>query len=156
LLTVDAEARGSGWVEVVYDTPDAFLHRCAAEVEEEANAEVRETQVCKELLLVYGGEALEGFHFDDDALVDDQVQAKSLLERHTSMRQGDRSLTFDAKPTLLKGTAEQPLIHRFAKTRAHLSVNADRRVDDRAGDIVELHQPLLSVRSPTTSVREES
>lgn len=94
---------------------------------------------------------LDGFQLDDDPSFDQKVGAKSLVERDSVIHEADESLPFDEKTTTLERTGKQHLVDRLEKPRPQVTMNSHRRIDDRAGDLIELRRFLVCTdRTPTT------
>jgi hypothetical protein len=85
------------------------------------------------------GELLDGLQLDDHAAFDDDVGAESVLEINPVEREGDRLLPHHVQSSPLEDRREYELVHRFEQDRPKPAMNADRSIDDRSGDFVEVH-----------------
>lgn len=84
--------------------------------------------------------AVDGFHFDDDALIYDEVRTVASSESNGPVDHWKPSLSGDEMTKLLKVMFQGGLVQRFEKTGAEVSVNGEGRVDDRLRNVILMHR----------------
>ena len=74
---------------------------------------------------------LDGFHFNDEAFLDQEVNSKSTLKAQTIIFDANRHLSGDLKALPTESFGKNQLIYIFEKPRAKIAVDANRFGDDR-------------------------
>jgi hypothetical protein len=80
------------FIQPVDDARDTVLDESHLEVDEKAEALVGEPEVGQKLLLVNRSEKLDGFHFHDHLVLDDQVGPESGVDADALIDHRDRLL----------------------------------------------------------------
>ena len=93
----DTGSTGARRQQSVGNAADALLHRRHSEVHQKPKAKVQNLQVCEQLTLKHRLRLSSGLDFNDDAVIDDQIGSKSILESDTLEVEGDRLLPLDLK-----------------------------------------------------------
>ena len=78
-----------------YHAFDAVLHEADVPIEEESELPFRELEVCQELGLMDREHIVDSFVFDDNAVVDEHVDAKAGIDDYLVVRDGERDFTGD-------------------------------------------------------------
>jgi hypothetical protein len=104
------------------------------EVQQQAHFELSSAKVVDQLSLVRGTQGAGRFHFDHDALVDEQIDAKAACD-HTSKVHLDGRFFEDAEIPGTKLDCESTTVHGLEKPESELVVAAEERADDLAGQL---------------------
>ena len=139
-------------VEVpVHDPLHAVDEAVASEVDEQADGQLQEPEVGEQLSLVNGRRAFGAFELDGHAALDQEVDAEAEFDFCPSVLEGHEELPLDAYPAAGELGGQEFLIGRFEEAGAEVGVDADRRVDDVGGDLVDRGLSGTSGRSVTDS-----
>lgn len=84
--------------EVVDDAEDAVFQDCDMEVDDEAEAEIKEAQVGEDFQFVDGGDLVFGLEVNDDFPFDDQIRPQIDRQPHAFVNEWHRSLPHKRKP----------------------------------------------------------
>jgi hypothetical protein len=134
--TVHAEARRRGGREVVHDTTQTFFESCRAEVDEETDLEIREAEIREELFAVHCREFLHGLDLDDHAVIDQQINPECVREQQAFVFEAEDFLSLDFESSLHEHASQYEFVNRFQQSRPKRSMNLNRRIDDRARNLV--------------------
>ena len=86
---------------------------------------------------VHGSDGFDGFHFDDDLSLDEQVDPISLIQMDFFVDEREGLLPLVGEPTLCQFVGETGLIGRFEQAWPQVPVYVDRCADDLAGELVQ-------------------
>ena len=81
--------------DAIGDALDAVLDQMLAKVNEEAESFIHQPQIGQDLFAVDRIERSDRLHFDDNTLVDDQVDAKAFIELDPLPCDRNNYLSFD-------------------------------------------------------------
>jgi len=123
----------------VDDARDAVFDEGHLEVDEQPEALVGEPEIGQKLLLVDRSEKLDGFHFDNHLVFDDQVGPESGVDAETVVDYRNRLLPDNTEAPALQFVGQDCLLDGFQQARSQLGVNAKSRVHDLLGDGVLGH-----------------
>jgi hypothetical protein len=86
-----------GWrcSSAIQNTSHAVPDELHVEIEEEADAEACEPEVCEQLRAVYLVEALDGFYFNHDSILDAQVEPDPGFQVQALVEHGDEDLSMN-------------------------------------------------------------
>ena len=85
-----------------------------------------ELQIGDDLSVVNRKQLVDGFDFDQNSAIDDQISSEAYFERYVAIDDRDRLLNFDNMSSLAQFVAKAPFIDRFEQARAELFVHTDR------------------------------
>ena len=95
---------------------------------------------------MHSRESLHGFEFDDDSVINQQVNSESFLEHHPVVFETDCPLSFDLKSAPVERPCQHGLVHRFQQPRAQVSMDAERGVNDSPCDVIQFSFRLRALR----------
>ena len=153
--TVHAEARRRGGREVVDDATQAFFESCGAEVDEEADVEIREAEIGEELFVVHGRKFLDRLDLDDRR----DRQRGGPFEMRSAKRMPSYSklrifCLSTLNPLSREHASKNGFVDGLQQSGPKRSMNLNRRIDDRARNLVQfVHLAFLRV---SASPRETS
>jgi hypothetical protein len=114
------------------ETANTFLQDRYVEVYQQPELMSRETQVSQDNGFVNRTEALDRFQFDDDAILDQQIQAESAVEFDRFVHERHGFLLFKADAAEGQFVAKALFVRGFEKARAEELVNLDGGANDLA------------------------
>jgi hypothetical protein len=118
---------------------DAVLDQRHIEIDEQAEAFVRQPEIGQELLLVDWGYQLDGFNFNDDLVFDHQIGSESGIDAEILIDHRDRLLLGRAQTPAAQFMRQDRVIDRFEQAWAKRCMNAESGVDDLLGYGVFVH-----------------
>jgi len=101
------------------------------EIDDQAEWNVEQLHVAEQLRLVDGDDALDGFHLDQEASLDEKVVSEFLLFGKAFIRNDYSSLRFTGETAELKFLRQAPFINRFDQSRSLVAMDFNRRSDHR-------------------------
>jgi len=116
----------------------AFSQRRGTEVDEQADASVRQFEVRQELLAVHRCESLDGLEFHQDPVLDDQIHAEPVLEHLPQVLKSNRLLSLDSKAALFECVRQECLVHGFEQAGTEILMESNRGIHDRPRDVIQL------------------
>jgi hypothetical protein len=119
---------------LVDDAPDAFLEGGRSEIDQQAERKAHQSQVGEQLLVVDGGELLDGFEFDHKATLDHQIRPKTLVEANPALFNRDRLLAHDGPAMVLQDFGQDRLVNRFQQAGPQVAVQVKCGIDDGCGE----------------------
>jgi len=114
-------------------------HGSSTEVQEQADPQIQQTQIREKLLRVNVCELLYRLHLDDNAAIDEEIGAESVLELHVIINDTHRQLALYTETPPLEGGREHEHVHRLEQAWAELAMDRDRRCYHSFCDVVRLH-----------------
>jgi len=113
------------------------------EVQQQAHFQVRRAKVIEKLALVRGSERSGRFHFDDDSVLNQQIQPIS-SHLHASEHRLDQRFFDDMEATKSQLNRQRTAVDAFEKAESQLIVAEIEGADDRAGQLsLERWQSIL-------------
>jgi len=103
------------------------------EVDEEAYGNIQQLHVAEQLGLVDGENGLDRFDFDQDAVVNQQIEAERFLTGEALVFDDDLLLADGGKASKLKFPGQTPFVNGFHQSRPLVTMHLDGRADDRLG-----------------------
>jgi hypothetical protein len=134
--TVHAEARRRGGWEMVHDAPQALLQGCGAEIYEETDLQIGEAEIREELFAMHRSKFLDGLDLDDDAILDKEIHTECIREEDAVILEAEDLLPFDFESASSEHAREDSFVNRLQESRSEGSMHLNRRIDDRAGNLV--------------------
>ncbi len=132
------EAEKTLRLTLVDDAAYAFPKRRCAEVEEESQRQIEQTQISEDLLDVHGRRPFNRLEFDQQASVQQQVGDKGAAEVGPVEGDVDRLLPIDLDPLSFEPRRKQRLIDAFEKAGPKLAVKPEGGVDSGPGKALGL------------------
>ena len=127
----------------VDDVCNAIFDERHLEVDEQAQTLVGEPQVGQKLLLVNRSENLDGFHFHDHLIFDDQVGAEAGVNAHTVVDHRNRLLPHRAQTPAAQFICQDWIVDRFEQARPERRMDAEGGIHNLLGDGVLGHSGFL-------------
>jgi hypothetical protein len=124
---------------MVEDALDAIEHPFGAEVEEEADAKIRQAEVGKNLLAVNRGDSIQRLQFHYDAVLHEQVDTETVLECDPVVHEVDSALSIDMEAAPMEGACEKYFVHALEQPRSDVLMDLDRGSHDGTRYLVDLH-----------------
>ena len=146
-------ARGS-LLQSIHQTGDSVFDQHLPDVDQQPKAFVSETNVGDDLFLVNGIGLLDGFQFDNDLVVHDEVGAKAFVKGHVLESNEDRDLSLNSQPSPFQKFRQYGLVNRFQQSGAKLSVNLVRAINNDFGDLVFTHRTRSISREDAKTQRK--
>src|SRR5215813_11823698 len=87
--------RQEGRIGLAGESPEAVLEDGDVEIYEESNRKASEFEVGEHLSLMDGQEPLDSLHFDDEFVLDDDIQAIAAIKPHALVSHGNRPLALE-------------------------------------------------------------
>jgi hypothetical protein len=133
----------------ISDALNAVLDQVVAEIDEEAKSFVHQPQIGQHLFAMDRIECGDRFHFHDHAIVDDQVGAKTFVERDSIPCDRNRDLSFHRVAAFAQFMRERDFVYDFEDAWTEPGVQAVGSVDDHSRDFILFHtaKPALLLRS---------
>src|SRR5688572_12352180 len=107
---VDTGARRRGGRQTVDYAMEAFLEGGVAEVDQQADLEVHQTQIGQELLRMNGCEALDRLELHDDAFIDDEIGAEAFFKEKPVVFDPHWALPLHSEPAPFKFAGQHEFI----------------------------------------------
>jgi hypothetical protein len=120
--------------EIVDNASDSVAHQDRVEVENQSQRTAGETQIREHLRQVHGRDDLDGLHFDDHDLLDDEIRTEAAVDPLAFVDDWKRGLLSESKPLCDKLVCKTGTVCGLEQARAEISVHFDRRSDDRIAD----------------------
>lgn len=99
--------------QAINNARDAVFDQRHVKVDEQAQPLVREAEIGQKLLLVNRSENLDGFHFYDHFVLDDQVGPKSGVDADGRVDHWNRLLAHRAKTPAAQFIGQDRVVNRF-------------------------------------------
>ena len=99
--------------ESVDAADDSVFEQFFAEVQEVAEFEAGEAEIGLELFLVDGGEAFDGFDFEEHLVGDDDIGTESFVEMDSAEDDVDWNLASDGQASHGEGVGEGDFVNRL-------------------------------------------
>jgi hypothetical protein len=109
------DATSSLVAKVVHHPPDSVLQHLDVEVDEKTHGIPAEPRVGEQLCAMQRGQGIDAFHFDDDPIVDDEIDAVRARRSEGLPVNGDRPADLDVV-TRLDEPSRQAEIDRRTRT----------------------------------------
>ena len=97
---------------------DAVFEEFFAEVEKVAQLEIGEAEAGQKLLGVDGSHALDGFEFQENFVIDDEVGAEAFVKSDAVVSNRDRNLAFHEQPAIGQRAGEDGFVNGFEEAGA--------------------------------------
>jgi len=120
--------------ETVDDARDAVFNEWHVKVDEQPQALVCETEVSQQLLFMNRRQILDGFHFDDYLVLDDQIRSESGIDADVFINDRYLLLAHDAKTAAAQFVGEDRIVDGFQQARPEGCMDAKGCVDNLFGD----------------------
>jgi hypothetical protein len=114
-----------------------------AEVDEQTQSFVHQPQIGKNLFTMDWVQRRDGFHFHQDAIVDDEVRAKAFIEPHPIPYDRNRNLSFDEIAVFAQFVGEGNFLHDLENARTEPAVKPVGSIYDPCWDFIFFHAPSL-------------
>ena len=122
-------------IRVIVDEPaDSVFHHLDIEIEQQSDAAAAEFQVGQDLGDVDRLQSRNGFEFYDNQVFNEQIHTVARTQPKSVVNDGHRLLSLDTEITVEQFVRQACLIGRFQQSRAELSVDHDRRPDNKIGN----------------------
>ena len=105
------------------------------EVDEEADLDLRESQVGQELRLMNRQKSSDRFQLEHDAVIDDDIEGVGAVETNRLVDDRERTLPFERQTQSMQLEAEAFFVGRLEKSWTECSVNLDSCPDDCFGEL---------------------
>lgn len=116
------------------------LEQCRAKVDQQTEAFVCEAKLREHLFGMDSREFFDGFQFNDDEVLHNQVRAKTFFKDKVVIPDGDGHLPLHFKSSLPQLIGKDDFINRFEQSRPESVVNVKSRIDDHTGDFIFVHK----------------
>jgi len=142
------ERRGYGTLQIVHHSAHAVPHHSRMEIQQQTETLVREAQIRKQLNLVNRGKFLDRLYFDDDQVLDQQIDAIRLRKFHAFVNGGQPELPTETQSPQAKLVPQRKLICALKQPRPQMPVYLDRRPDDQGGTLILIQLNPLRPSAP--------
>jgi hypothetical protein len=137
----------------LYYNPVELETGVMAEVYQQANAMVTETEIVLELCPVFGSQLAGGFEFEDYLFVTNQIRLVLMLKRSAFVCHAECWLGNERNAARLKFDFQALLIYCLQKAAARMGVHIQTRPYHRISLFLIKQQCLLSFRAVVKSAR---
>src|SRR5215469_7338628 len=107
----------------VYETPNAILEMHNIEVYKQSQRFATQLQVRKDLGLMDRGERVYGFQFNNDEILDEQIDPISEIQLHAIVINRQTDLSFRPKTGLRQFVLQASLIGAFKESWSQICMN---------------------------------
>jgi len=105
-------------------------------VQDEANLSSEQSQIGQELRFVDGGDTVDAFQFDDDAILHEHVYLVADIKLNTFVLNRQRHLPLKSNATQMELMTESSFVRRLEQSGAQMSMHLDRCPDYLFGEVV--------------------
>ncbi len=127
---------------IVDDTTKPLLQRRSCKIDEQPNGLTGQAQICMKLLEVGLAKRFGAFDFDQQAVVDKQVNSECRRKSEPFELNVDRLLPIDCISHFRKLAGEYGLINAFQQPRSEFSMNSQGNINDVPADRINVSQTL--------------
>jgi hypothetical protein len=107
------------------------------EIDQQTDRPGGETKVRKQLCVVNAFEPFDGLQFQDDRILDKEIDAISSVEEQTFIGDWNRLLVLESQPTAGQLVPHASRVRRFQQAGTHLSMDLNRSTNDPLGQLLE-------------------
>ena len=123
------------WSLIIVGNPlqSVFEHRLA-EIDKQAKRELHQAQIGEHLPAVHRSQPFDGFQFNNQTIVDEQINLECVVHDNAFEIHLDRDLASDLMSCLHQGSRQQTFIRMFKQARTQGLMNLKTKIDDIVGD----------------------
>lgn len=115
---------------------DSIFKTDFAEVDQQPETTITQSQLSENLFAMDGGESFDRFQFNDDLILDQKVSAETFVKNEFIIVDGNCDLSLDPNSLLPQFVSKADLVNRFKQSGASLGVNLERRVENGFGQLI--------------------
>ena len=123
----------------------ALSHRFPSEVQDQAKGLSSQPEIGQQLLCMGLADLLDGFHFKDQPILDEDVDPKRTREPHTFIVDIDRLLPVNLVTEFLQLCGKDGLIDTFEQSRSEIAMHLHGDADHISTDSVDVSHCALCV-----------
>jgi len=143
VLWVKSTRRRDIFASIVDYPLEAVAEQVRAEVHEQAQRLIHQSQVGEQLLRMNGNEPLNGFDLDDKAAFHDEIRSKRVPNESATICDRNGFLRFDTESTLDQARREKGFVGRLEQARADIVMNLKAAVDRCLGQRFYIERHIL-------------
>ncbi len=123
---------------MVDDALDAFLEGGRAVVDQEPEGKAHQPEIGEQLLMVDGGQLLDGFELNHQDSIDHQVRPKSFVQAESIKFNRHGLLARDRPTAILQPLGQNRLVNRLEQPRPQVAVQMKGGVNDDRGKVLDV------------------
>lgn len=94
----------------IYDSSNPMLNECRTEIDEQSQAQVKQTKICQQLFLVYRSNHFNGFQFDNYFPFYDNIRSISFINLNILINDWQYFLSLNRQMSLVKLISQHSFI----------------------------------------------
>jgi len=138
------------------DPSHPFSQRCAAKVNQQADRLPGQSQIGQQLLGMSGGKPLNRFDFDEQSLVNKEIDTKSGVKGHAVKMNVYRPLSRNPKSHSPQLARQNSFINALKQPRPQIAVHMQRNIENGSTDFVYILHLRASASSREIKVSPEA